>query len=67
MISQRAADIANFFVAGINYKKSNAITRGQFSVGPDQYLSILEKAPAFGLQELFVLSTCNRTEIYGVA
>jgi len=67
MISQRAADITKFFVAGINYKKSNAITRGQFSIGPDQYMSILDKAPAFGLQELFVLSTCNRTEIYGVA
>ena len=66
MISQRA-DITNFFVAGINYKKSNAITRGQFSIGPDQYLSILDKAQAFGIQELFVLSTCNRTEIYGVA
>ena len=67
MISRLTADITNFFVAGINYKKSNAITRGQFSVGPDQYFSLLEKAPAFGLQELFVLSTCNRTEIYGVA
>jgi glutamyl-tRNA reductase len=67
MISKLTADITKFFVAGINYKKSNAITRGQFSVGPDQYFSLLEKAPAFGLQELFVLSTCNRTEIYGVA
>ena len=67
MISQRVADITKFFVAGINYKKSNAITRGQFSIGPDQYLSILEKAPLLGLHELFVLSTCNRTEIYGIA
>ncbi len=67
MISQRAADITRFFVAGINYKKSNAITRSQFSIAPEQYLSILEQATSFGIQELFVLSTCNRTEIYGVA
>ena len=67
MIFQGIADITNFFAAGINYKKSNAVTRGQFSVGPDQYASILDKAPLFGLQELFVLSTCNRTEIYGIA
>jgi len=67
MISQRASDISKFFVAGINYKKSNALTRGQFSVGADQYAAILEKASVTGLQELFVLSTCNRTEIYGIA
>jgi len=67
MISKLTADVTKFFVAGINYKKSNAITRGQFSIGPDQYLSLLGKAPSFGLQELFVLSTCNRTEIYAVA
>ena len=67
MISQRASDISKLFVAGINYKKSNAITRGQFSVGPDQYAAILDQASVIGLQELFVLSTCNRTEIYGFA
>ena len=49
MISQRTSDISKFFVAGINYKKSNAITRGQFSVGPDQYAAILDQASVVGL------------------
>ena len=60
-------NIPNFYVAGINYKKSDACTRGQYAVSNDQYKIILQKAPEFGLNELFVLSTCNRTEIYGFA
>jgi glutamyl-tRNA reductase len=60
-------DIKKFFIAGINYKKSDAAIRGQFAVSNDQYATLLSKAPQFGLHELFVLSTCNRTEIYGFA
>jgi glutamyl-tRNA reductase len=57
----------NFFVAGINYKKSDAAVRGQFAVNNDQYASLLQNAESFGVKELFVVSTCNRTEIYGYA
>jgi glutamyl-tRNA reductase len=60
-------NISNFFVAGINYKKSDASVRGQFAVNDDQYVSILQRASLQGLDEIFVLSTCNRTEIYGFA
>jgi len=60
-------DISNFYIAGINYKKTDASIRGQFAVSKDQYASLLAVAPAFGLNEVFVLSTCNRTEIYGFA
>jgi glutamyl-tRNA reductase len=59
-------DIAAFFVAGINYRKSDASVRGQFAINNDQYKAILEKAKQAGIRELFILSTCNRTEIYGV-
>ena len=58
-------DISHFFVAGINYKKTDAALRGQFAVNNEQYAAILTLAPSFGLHELFILSTCNRTEIYG--
>lgn len=59
--------IANYFVAGINYKKSDAAVRGAFAVNNEQYVKVLEAAAAEGLDELFILSTCNRTEVYGFA
>lgn len=67
MFSSRTPDILKFFVAGINYKKTDASLRGQFAISPDKYGMLLHEAKRFGVQELFVLSTCNRTEIYGLA
>ena len=63
----RTSDISGFFVVGINYKKTDAAIRGQFAIGDEQYHKILTLAPSFNVTELFVLSTCNRTEIYGFA
>lgn len=61
------ADISKFFIAGINYKKTDATVRGMFAINNDQYANILTLAPAYGLHSLFIISTCNRTEIYGFA
>ncbi|CAN5620532.1 glutamyl-tRNA reductase [soil metagenome] len=60
-------DIKQFYIAGINYKKTDASVRGLFAVNNDHYASILQKAPDYFLDQLFILSTCNRTEIYGIA
>ncbi|MBS1513050.1 MAG: glutamyl-tRNA reductase [Bacteroidetes bacterium] len=60
-------DINTFFVAGINYKKTDAALRGQFAISTSQYANILAAAPSYGINELFVISTCNRTEMYGFA
>jgi glutamyl-tRNA reductase len=60
-------DISKFWVAGINYKKTDAAIRGQFAIQNEQYANILKEALANNLNEVFVLSTCNRTEIYGFA
>ena len=59
--------LSQFFVIGINYKKTDAAIRGQFAVNTDQYSSLLEKANGLDIHEIFVLSTCNRTEVYAVA
>src|SRR4051812_36952819 len=67
MIATQTNSISKFFIAGINYKKTEAAIRGQFAINNDQYAHILNIAPSFGLSELFILSTCNRTEIYGFA
>ena len=60
-------NIENFRVVGVNYKKTDASVRGLFAVNNDQYDHLLNIAPEFGLNEFFILSTCNRTEIYGFA
>ena len=63
----RQIEIVNFFVVGVNYKKTDATRRSLFAVGEEQYSNILSDAEKIGLTDLFVLSTCNRTEIYGFA
>lgn len=54
-------------MAGISYKKTDASVRGLFTITNDQYIRILTLAQSIGIPELFILSTCNRTEIYGLA
>ena len=67
MITTYPIEISSFFIVGINYKKSDAATRGQFAINSHQYENILALAPTFQVSSLFILSTCNRTEIYGFA
>jgi glutamyl-tRNA reductase len=66
-VQNRRIEISNFFVVGVNYKKTDATRRSLFAVGEEQYVAILGDAVKMGLTDLFVLSTCNRTEIYGFA
>jgi len=67
MLKQADSQISKYFIAGINYKKTDASIRGEFAITKDQYANILALAPSVGLSEFFILSTCNRTEIYGFA
>src|ERR1700761_5660033 len=57
--------LQDFWVVGVNYKKTDTAVRGLFAVNNDQYDQLLAAAPSFGLTDIFILSTCNRTEIYG--
>lgn len=55
-----------FVVIGLSYKKANEEIRGKFSLSEKQQTKILasaEKEDSFG----FIISTCNRTEIYALA
>jgi glutamyl-tRNA reductase len=67
MSEQHHCNISKFFIAGINYKKTEALVRGQFAINTEQYGNVLALAHSKGLSEIFILSTCNRTEIYGFA
>ena len=56
---------SNFFMTGINFRNSNEKIRGSFHVSSESYASLINQANNEGIKELFVVSTCNRTEIYG--
>ena len=62
-----SVDISRFYAIGINYKKTDASIRSCFAVSHAQYEAILDEANAHSSRDLFILSTCNRTEIYGMA
>ncbi|MEO6731652.1 MAG: glutamyl-tRNA reductase [Ferruginibacter sp.] len=67
MPGYKPTDLSNFFIAGINYKKTDANLRGRYAINSDQYAALFALAPLYGTKEFFILSTCNRTEIYGFA
>ncbi|PZR23613.1 MAG: glutamyl-tRNA reductase [Citrobacter freundii] len=70
MITQQPHNISTpildrFCVAGINYHKADIAVRGAFSVSKDDFTAIANTAKAQLVRSVFVVSTCNRTEIYG--
>ncbi|MBP1651415.1 MAG: glutamyl-tRNA reductase [Bacteroidetes bacterium] len=67
MQGSQSKDIAHYHIVGINYKKTDAAIRGSFAINQAQYGQLLEQAKTAYLDDVFVLSTCNRTEIYGFA
>ena len=60
-------DSSEFYVIGLSYKKADAEIRGHFSISEDAQERILSNAKATGVEALTVISTCNRTELYGFA
>ncbi|QZT36073.1 glutamyl-tRNA reductase [Halosquirtibacter xylanolyticus] len=58
-------NLQKFFVIGISYKKTAIETREKFSLQPEDQTNILDQASGKGIESLVVLSTCNRTELYG--
>ena len=57
----------SFYSIGLSYKKANAEVRGKFSLDENAKKGVLEQASSSGIEEVIVISTCNRTEIYGFA
>ncbi|NCX95876.1 MAG: glutamyl-tRNA reductase [Chitinophagia bacterium] len=53
-----------FWLIGLSYRNANTSLRGQFAMNKEQCLLLLEEAGKANISEIFVLSTCNRTEIY---
>lgn len=56
-----------FYALGVSYKKADAACRGKFSLNSKAQSDLLAQAKNEGIAALIVISTCNRTEIYGFA
>ena len=57
----------NFYAIGISYEKADAEIRGKFAFFPESVESFSDKAKTLGIDNFFVVSTCNRSEFYGFA
>ncbi len=57
----------NFYAIGLNYKKADAEVRGRFSINESAKERILLQSSEEKIPALSVISTCNRTELYGFA
>lgn len=57
--------IARFCMVGISFHKTATSERSLFAITPQHQHNLLAEARQQGFRSLFVLSTCNRTELYG--
>lgn len=57
----------HFYNIGVSYIKADAKKRGKFSLSKDNQIALLKSAKDKKFEGVFVLSTCNRTEISGFA
>jgi len=57
----------DFYVIGVSYEKADAETRGKFTFFPESVESFAQEAKTKGIENFFVVSTCNRSEFYGFA
>ncbi len=55
------------YCIGLSYLKADAVIRGKFNLNNDAKKNVLLQSKESGLQGVLIISTCNRTEIYGYA
>jgi len=56
-----------FFVVGLSFKKTDLAQRSKYAFNAQQCAEIYSNTQSDCLDHFFILSTCNRTEIYGLA
>ncbi len=56
-----------FYAIGVSYEKADAEIRGKFAFFPESVESFSAEAKSIGVENFFIVSTCNRSELYGFA
>lgn len=67
MLLEEKNSLPFFWCIGISYHNTTVEFRSRFAINTAMYEQMLESAEDYGVSSLFVLSTCNRTEVYGIA
>lgn len=62
-MSMEICTLEDFCVVGVNHWEATIEVRERFSLSDKQKQGLLEGARREGIDSLFVISTCNRTEI----
>jgi Glutamyl-tRNA reductase len=57
----------SFYAIGVSYIKTDADIRGRFSIDGAHGEALSHQAKALGVDSLLIISTCNRSELYGFA
>ena len=60
----KSKNINDFIVIGVSYKKTETETRGLYSLSKDSQKKVILELLQLGGDNILVMSTCNRTEIY---
>lgn len=61
----QVSQFSNFFLVGIDHSQADISIREKFSLSETQACHLMHDYQKLGGDGIFVLSTCNRTEIYG--
>jgi glutamyl-tRNA reductase len=57
--------LSRFHLCGISHQKADVTVRSLFHINDETKKIMLQMAKDAGIRSLLILSTCNRTEIYG--
>lgn len=64
-MSSETPKISDFCTVGVNHWEASIDVRERFSLSDQQKEDLIRGAKREGIESLFVISTCNRTEIFG--
>lgn len=56
--------LSRFFLCGISHRNTDAAARSVFHISDAEKDLILQTAKLIGIRSIFILNTCNRTELY---
>ncbi|MFV0238158.1 MAG: glutamyl-tRNA reductase [Flavobacteriales bacterium] len=67
MTEYNVTESKHFYLLGISYKKADEKVRGKYTIFPNTVSDLVMEAKRNQIHHFFVVSTCNRTEVYAFA